>query len=112
MTEVRTAEEFLEALKRKDDEICITGGYCAEIAETVKHNTTQLPEYMLYAAGATMPTHLLATLISSLIESIMNKVKDVPKDKAKIEKWLTLYKCTQLSTKEICLRLNQLDYIV
>lgn len=108
MTEVRNAEELLDALGRKDDEIRILGDYCAEIGGTVKERTGELiyPSPSPAGAGAAAYNEMAVLLI----ESIVNKVTGVDKDTAKMERKLKLYNCVSFRAEEICLRLRQLDY--
>lgn len=106
MEEIETKEALLSRLKKKTDEILITGPLAAEIYELHKGQLSDTERM-----GADLGSGGMQMIIEYLFIRLFEMNEQLSKEEKKIRRTITqLYYIKKISTETILLRLKQLDY--
>ncbi|MBL1225350.1 hypothetical protein [Enterococcus sp. BWR-S5] len=106
MKEVETKEELLYQLKKKADEIFITGELAAEIYELQKGQLSDTERM-----GVELGSGGMQMLIEYVFIRLFEMNEQLGKEEKKMRRTITqLYYIKKISTDTVLLRLKQLDY--
>lgn len=104
--EAATKEELLDSLKKKEDEILITGPLASEIYALHEGQLSDTERM-----GADLGSGGMQMLIEYLFIRLFEMNEQLSKEEKKIRRTITqLYYIKKLSTETVLLRLKQLDY--
>lgn len=104
--EIETKEELLNRLKKKTDEILITGPLAAEIYELHKGQLSDTERM-----GADLGSGGMQMIIEYLFIRLFEMNEHLSKEEKKMRRTITqLYYIKKISTETVLLRLKQLDY--
>jgi hypothetical protein len=106
MEKIETKEDLLHRLKKKTDEILITGPLAAEIYELHKGQLSDTERM-----GADLGSGGMQMVIEYLFIRLFEMNEQLSKEEKKIRRTITqLYYIKKISAETVLLRLKQLDY--